>query len=64
VHQEFVTRYELPRIPCIITHAMEGWPAATPGSERQWTWASLQQRFSDHKFKARRAARQGAPCAC
>jgi histone arginine demethylase JMJD6 len=49
--QEFARNYEQPRVPCIITHAMDGWPAATPGGARQWTWPALRERFKDHKFK-------------
>ncbi len=48
--QEFVEHFERPRVPCILTHATDGWPAA-PGGARAWSWASLRERFGEHKFK-------------
>jgi histone arginine demethylase JMJD6 len=47
--EEFAQRYE--RAPCLLVNAMESWPAATPGSEREWTWQALRRRFSEHDFK-------------
>ena len=49
--EEFVAEFEMKRRPCIITHAMDGWPAAQRGGPRQWTWQKLRERFKDHKFK-------------
>ena len=50
--KEFAERFELPRIPCIITHALDAWPAfGGGGAERAWSWAALRERFHDHKFK-------------
>ena len=46
--EEFAATYEDRRMPCIITHAMEAWPAF---QGRRWTWESLRERFSSHKFK-------------
>jgi hypothetical protein len=46
--QEFAATYEVRRVPCIITHAMEAWPAC---QGRPWTWEALRERFESHKFK-------------
>ena len=46
--QEFAAAYEVRRVPCIITHAMEAWPAC---QGRPWTWEALRERFESHKFK-------------
>jgi hypothetical protein len=51
--QTFVKQFEERRLPCIIEHAMDGWPAAEAGGPRQWSWEKLRERFKDHKFKAR-----------
>ena len=48
---EFRQRYEAPRVPCILTHAMDSWPCFTQGSEHKWTWEGLRSRFGHHKFK-------------
>ena len=47
--EEFVERFESRRRPCILTHAMDDWPAVR--GERAWTLESLKQRFAGHRFK-------------
>ena len=46
-------QFEERRLPCIIEHAMDGWPAAEADGPCQWSWERLRERFKDHKFKAR-----------
>ena len=43
---EFRERFEKPRLPCVITDAMEGWAA-----NEAWTIDNLKARFGDHRFK-------------
>ena len=54
-HEEFVERFEKPRVPCILTDAMDDWPASGPGP-REWTWDNLRDRFALHKFKVGRCS--------
>lgn len=44
--QEFVDRFEAPRLPVVITGLTDSWKAKT-----EWTEDRLLQRFADHKFK-------------
>ena len=44
--EEFVERFERPRLPAVITGLCESWRAAT-----DWDEAGLLRRFSEHKFK-------------
>ena len=44
--REFRERFENPRLPCIITDAMDHWPAM-----RTWTYDGFLDRFANHKFK-------------
>ena len=43
---DFGTRFELPRLPVVITKATSEWPA-----QQKWTEASLADAYADHKFK-------------
>ncbi|PNH12602.1 Bifunctional arginine demethylase and lysyl-hydroxylase JMJD6 [Tetrabaena socialis] len=53
--QQFVERYERPRIPVVITGLADEWPAG-----REWTPERLAQVYGSHKFKPRPAwPRQG-----
>lgn len=45
--EQFVERYERPRIPVVITGLTDGWAAA-----QAWTPAALRARFGEHRFKA------------
>ena len=45
--QQFVERFERPRLPAVITGLCEPWRAA-----QEWDEASLLRRFGEHKFKA------------
>ena len=47
--EQFVENFERRRRPCILTHAMDGWPAAH--GERAWTLESIRTRFADVRFK-------------
>jgi histone arginine demethylase JMJD6 len=44
--EQFRERFEKPRLPCIITDAMDGWRATA-----SWTYDHFLERFRDHKFK-------------
>ena len=44
--EEFVERYERPKVPVVITGLCEGWRACS-----EWSEEALLQRFGDHKFK-------------
>jgi histone arginine demethylase JMJD6 len=44
--EQFVERYERPRLPVVITGLCDGWRAA-----KEWTEEGLLHRFGDHKFK-------------
>ncbi len=44
--EEFVSRFEAPRVPVVITGLAEGWRAAG-----EWTPERLVERFGEHKFK-------------
>ena len=44
--REFRERFENPRLPCIITDAMDHWPAM-----QTWTYDGFLDRFANHKFK-------------
>lgn len=44
--EQFVERFERPRLPTVITGACDHWPAAST-----WTLEHLLARFGDHKFK-------------
>ena len=46
----FRTQYEVPRVPCVLRHAMDTWPCVSD-PQQQWTWESLRCRFADHRFK-------------
>ena len=46
--EQFVERYERPRVPVIITGLCEDWEA-----RQSWSEAGLLQRFAGHKFKVR-----------
>jgi histone arginine demethylase JMJD6 len=60
--EEFAATYEARRVPCYqCAHAMEAWPAF---QGRQWTWESLRERFSSHKFKVGERARRLCRSAC
>jgi len=48
---QFAERFEKTRIPCLIINAMEAWPAAAQGGDRQWTWPGLRRRLGGHRFK-------------
>eukprot|EP00798_Chlamydomonas_sp_ICE-L_P020979 gene20980-27834_t len=44
--EEFVERFERPRLPVVITGLTEGWPA-----DKGWEPEALAARFGEHKFK-------------
>ena len=44
--REFRERFENPRLPCIITDAMDHWPAM-----KTWTYDGFLSRFGNQKFK-------------
>lgn len=44
--EQFVQRFERPRLPTVITGACDNWPAV-----QTWTLEQLIARFGDHKFK-------------
>jgi len=44
--EQFVERYEQPRVPVVLTGLTERWPAA-----REWTPERLLSRFQQHSFK-------------
>lgn len=44
--EQFVDRYERPRIPVVITGLCDGWRAASA-----WRQPDLLERYGDHKFK-------------
>jgi histone arginine demethylase JMJD6 len=44
--EEFVTKYEIPNIPCVIQNGMKEWPAMT-----EWTVTKLAYRYRHEKFK-------------
>ena len=47
--EQFVERYERPRLPVVVTGLCDRWPAA-----QRWSVPGLLERFAHHKFKARR----------
>lgn len=51
--EQFVERFERPRIPVVLTGLCDGWRAA-----HAWRQPELLQQYGDHKFKA--GARQAA----
>jgi histone arginine demethylase JMJD6 len=48
--REFRERFEIPRLPCIITDAMDHWNAVK-GDSTGWTYDNFLKRFGDRKFK-------------
>lgn len=44
--QEFAERYELPKVPVVITGFCKDWPA-----KKAWTEADLLQKYANHRFK-------------
>lgn len=44
--QEFRNKYELPRIPIILTHVMDDWPAM-----KKWTVKKLAKKYRNQQFK-------------
>lgn len=42
--EEFVARFEAPRVPCVVTGATEGWPA-----HRAWTLPELAKAYPGHR---------------
>ena len=44
--EEFVERFERPRLPVVITGLCDTWRAA-----KDWNEETLLQRYGDHKFK-------------
>lgn len=44
--EQFVERFERPRLPAVITGLCEAWRAAA-----DWDEAGLLRRFAEHKFK-------------
>ncbi len=44
--EQFVERFERPRLPVVITGLCEPWRAA-----QEWDEAGLLRRFGEHKFK-------------
>jgi hypothetical protein len=57
--EQFVERFERPRIPVVLTGLCDGWRAA-----HAWRQPELLQQYGDHKFKAwaRRAASRARRC--
>lgn len=45
-HEEFVARFERPRLPVVLTGLVEEWPAV-----RNWTPDALAANYGHHKFK-------------
>lgn len=43
---EFAARFEVPRVPVVVTGLTDAWPA-----QQQWTPAALLRRFGEHRFK-------------
>jgi hypothetical protein len=46
--EQFVERFERPRIPVVITGLTDSW-----GAGAAWAPAALRARFGEHRFKAR-----------
>ncbi|XP_063685447.1 bifunctional arginine demethylase and lysyl-hydroxylase JMJD6-like [Bolinopsis microptera] len=44
--EEFRNKYEIPRIPIVLTHLMEDWPAMT-----KWTMKKLVKKYRNQSFK-------------
>ena len=45
----FRSQFEVPRVPCVLSHAMDTWPCF--GGPQKWTWEDLRARFGEHRFK-------------
>lgn len=44
--EQFVERFERPRIPVVITGLTDAWPA-----QQAWTPTALRARYGEHRFK-------------
>ena len=46
--EEFIERFEKPRLPVVLTHLCDDWAAV---KDRKWTADELMKRYANHKFK-------------
>lgn len=44
--EQFVSQYEAPRVPVVITGLTDNWPA-----QQQWTPKRLLEQYREHRFK-------------
>jgi histone arginine demethylase JMJD6 len=44
--EEFVSKYETPRVPVVLTGLTDGWAA-----QQEWTPRKLLEQYREHRFK-------------